>query len=1127
MNEPRLNCPDNDVLQELAAGILAPAMAEQTMPHVAECKFCGPMLRQYLKEFSEEQSPENIAILKQLQSSKPEWQKKLVRQLIRRPDPFRWLKLVAAPATLAAVVFGGIQVPELWTGFQVGKAQEAIGATFTGRRTTLSRLPGVGYSPHNPFPTKLGAEDGLSVDEVPPSLHEASAAANKNLTAKNADPRWLQIQGRALLWEATPSSLEKAEKDFEKARSEGLAAPSLEIDLAASYFERDSRNDHPNLQRTLNLLSEVLTKPNLSKDDQASALFNLAIAYEKTQAWDMAVEAWKKYLQVDSTSGWTKEAQQHLQDAQAKISGGRQQSYSDPGFFLQQKAQGNLRPEDPEQYQQKALSEWLPVAVADKNSDAYRALQGLAEVFAEHQDFWWRDFLQAASTNEIEAVSALSKAVQANDEGHYSVAETESQLAIARFAQQNNFPAELRSSFEAVYARRRILNGADCIARADPLASRLSGTRYNWLAARVSLEQAECRNIYGQFAQADESLAGSRQMAQQFHFPVLTLQDMGISAGMNHLRGNCNESWKEAVGGLELYWQIVHNRGERLFQFYAVMLQCSLETGALNAAEAFLRHTIAMRQDPSANVERDATIDGLLHLHLANILLAQRDMESAAKERKLSLALLDQPDEPSANKYRLTSELEPAEFQFERGDARLALSTLSPVMKLLDSSQDKFFSLRCRKLLGDIYLRLGEHGQAVTQYRAAINLAESSLSKIQDGANRLAWLRATDESYRGLVRVLLAQKKDNEALAQWEWYQSRPMLGGLRADNSATPIAWNTVSLNGTPRDSLLNQQGVRIVYAIFNDGLQIWFQQNRSVQSKWIAINQQNFEELAHDFVKNCATESSNLKDLQQQGLELYSLLLQPVVGDLPSSQIITVELDRRVSGLPLEALRSPDGWYFGEKYIVVYSSGAVVDRSLNKTQPVTRQDPLLLLDATRSPQAGYLPGMEEERKTILVTFPHARVIDSAGTRWKSVTPLLARSKIFHYMGHGRPSGTGTGLLFNESQALRAQDFTPELFKRSQLVVLAACSSGKGKNGVLDTDNLVHALLGSGVPRVVSSQWNVDSETTSQLMQSFYRNLGKDKTVAQAMFDARNEMIRRVPHPYYWASFSVAGLPN
>ena len=70
MSTPRPNCPDNDVLQELAAGILSPAIAEQTMLHAAGCKSCGPILRQYLKEFSDEQSPENLAILKQLQSSK-------------------------------------------------------------------------------------------------------------------------------------------------------------------------------------------------------------------------------------------------------------------------------------------------------------------------------------------------------------------------------------------------------------------------------------------------------------------------------------------------------------------------------------------------------------------------------------------------------------------------------------------------------------------------------------------------------------------------------------------------------------------------------------------------------------------------------------------------------------------------------------------------------------------------------------------------------------------------------------------------------------------------------------------------------------------------------------------------
>jgi CHAT domain-containing protein len=1126
MNVPRSHCPDDEVLQELAAGILAPAMAEQTMLHVSECNSCGPTLQRYLKEFSEEQSPENIAILSQLQSSRPQWQNRLVRALIGDGRRFPWLKLVPATLALAAVIFAVVLGPALLSEFKMKQAQKEVATAFAERRTTEMRLTSVAHTPYSPFPVTLGTESGRGVDEVPESLHDASGAANKNLRVANADPRWLQIQGRALLWESTPSSLEKAEKDFEKARSAGLASPSLEIDLAASYFERDSRAEHPNLQRTLNLLSEVLSKPNLTKDDQASALFDLAIAYEKTQAWDLAIETWEKYLQVDSSSSWTSEAQQHLKDAKARTAGQRQQSYSEPSFFLQQKAQGTLRPEDPEQYQQKALSQWLPIAMADKESDAYRAVQGLAEVFAEHQDFWWRDFLSEVRSADVEAVTALSKAVKANDEGHYHIAEAQSLIAAKQFARRHMLPAELRSSFEEVYARRRILNGADCIARADPLAKRLAETNYGWLAARVSLEQAECRNISGEFAESDVNLATSRRMASALHFPVLTLQNMGISAGMKHLRGNCDESWKEAVGGLELYWEVIHTRGERLFQFYAVMLQCSLETGSLNSAEVLIRHAVSMREDPSGNLDHDATIDGLLHLHLANILLAQRD-KAAARERATALALLDQPDEPSANKYRLISELEPAEFQFERGDAALALSTLSPVVKLLDPSQDKFFSLRCRKLLGDIYLSVGEYGQAVVQYQAAIDLSEASLGGIKNGAGRLDWLRSTDESYRGLVRVLLAQKKDRAALAQWEWYQSRPMLQGLRPDNTSSTTSWRKADKKSTPPGPLDRVKGTRLVYAVFKDGLQIWLSQHNSVQSKWVVVDQKDFERLAHDFVKKCSTESSNLEELQQQGQQLYLLLFQSILNDLSNSPTITVELDRRVSNLPLEALRSPDGWYFGEKFPIVYSSGAAIDLSLNRPQPVTASDSVLLVDATHSAQSGFLPGMEDERRAILQAFQHVQVIDSASARWEAVRRALGKTRIFHYMGHGRPDGTGTGLLFNETHALRAQDLTPELFKNSQLVVLAACSSGKGRDGVLDMDNLVHALLNSGVPRVIASQWNVDSGTTSQLMQSFYRNVAKGEPVARAMFDARNEMVKRAPHPYYWASFTVAGLPS
>jgi hypothetical protein len=51
----------------------------------------------------------------------------------------------------------------------------------------------------------------------------------------------------------------------------------------------------------------------------------------------VAVDTWEKYLKVDPSSGWATEARQHLKEGKEKISGKRQQSYSDPLFFCNKK----------------------------------------------------------------------------------------------------------------------------------------------------------------------------------------------------------------------------------------------------------------------------------------------------------------------------------------------------------------------------------------------------------------------------------------------------------------------------------------------------------------------------------------------------------------------------------------------------------------------------------------------------------------------------------------------------------------------------------------------------------------------------------------------------------------------
>src|SRR5262245_20672279 len=97
-------CPDDEVLQELAAGITSAELAEQTLSHVARCSICGPALKRYVRELSGEESPENARILQQLESSKPEWQRRLVREHIRSPKRLPWTKFVPVFAALAVAI---------------------------------------------------------------------------------------------------------------------------------------------------------------------------------------------------------------------------------------------------------------------------------------------------------------------------------------------------------------------------------------------------------------------------------------------------------------------------------------------------------------------------------------------------------------------------------------------------------------------------------------------------------------------------------------------------------------------------------------------------------------------------------------------------------------------------------------------------------------------------------------------------------------------------------------------------------------------------------------------------------------------------------------------------------------
>jgi CHAT domain-containing protein len=226
------------------------------------------------------------------------------------------------------------------------------------------------------------------------------------------------------------------------------------------------------------------------------------------------------------------------------------------------------------------------------------------------------------------------------------------------------------------------------------------------------------------------------------------------------------------------------------------------------------------------------------------------------------------------------------------------------------------------------------------------------------------------------------------------------------------------------------------------------------------------------------------------------------------------------------MEALKGPEGDYFGEKYAIVYSPGFEAEKTLRDPRPLRPEESFLAVDASAPTGAGNLPGHDLATRAVKRLHPGARLMRAGEATPAKLKGAMQTSVAFQFFGHARRNGTGMSLDLGEGSMLTAQDLSTLMLPRMRMAVLAACSSGSAQNGLLDPGSLVRAFLAGGVPTVLNSHWNVDSQATAELVQSFYLHLATEPP-AQALRDARRELRRTRPHPFYWAAVSLTGKSN
>jgi len=59
---------------------------------------------------------------------------------------------------------------------------------------------------------------------------------------------------------------------------------------------------------------------------------------------------------------------------------------------------------------------------------------------------------------------------------------------------------------------------------------------------------------------------------------------------------------------------------------------------------------------------------------------------------------------------------------------------------------------------------------------------------------------------------------------------------------------------------------------------------------------------------------------------------------------------------------------------------------------------------------------------------------------------------------------------------------------------------------------------------KTCSALWDVDDESTTKLMELFYKGLARGESIAAALTFAQRERIRQGASPFQWAPFVAIG---
>jgi CHAT domain-containing protein len=273
----------------------------------------------------------------------------------------------------------------------------------------------------------------------------------------------------------------------------------------------------------------------------------------------------------------------------------------------------------------------------------------------------------------------------------------------------------------------------------------------------------------------------------------------------------------------------------------------------------------------------------------------------------------------------------------------------------------------------------------------------------------------------------------------------------------------------------------------------------------------------MGSDYVRRF--EDPLLRATQSHLESLYNELIAPLRQYCPGKHLIIVP-HGPLHFLPFHALRTGED-YLCDAFTISYAPSASVFFACQEKPASANTSSLVFgIADERAPQ------ILQEAQSVAALLPHSSLCTGSEATSSVLREKGPHTGLLHIATHGvyrQDNPMFSGIRLGDGYLNLFDLYQMRL--NANLVALSGCATGM--NFVAAGDELLglqRGLFYAGASTLLLSLWDVHDQSTSELMQLFYREYLRAGEMASALQHAMQQLRQQNPHPYFWAPFVLVG---